>query len=84
MGEPCLCGDPTCRWWFPGSWRHAKAEEEHDMFHEVRVPDCPFCVQERVTRILLRYDRMRKRAGKDPLPEDMLKKATLRLRAREA
>ena len=78
MGEPCYCGDPTCPRCFPGSFQQARQEEHHDLFHEVHVPDCPYCVQARVGKILDRCDRMRVQAGKGPLPADMRRKLNFR------
>lgn len=78
MGEPCLCGADDCSRCHPDTYRQARAEAHHDLFHEVFVPDCSYCHRDRVQKILDRCDRMRIRAGKGPLPEDMRRKAALR------
>jgi hypothetical protein len=67
MGEPCYCGDPTCRYCYPGSWSQAKREEAHENEHGRGRRDCPVCVMQR-------YQAKCKVAGK-VFPRDLLRKA---------
>ena len=67
MGEPCYCGDPTCRWCFPGSWLQAKREEAHENAHQRPDRTCPVCIMQR-------YERMCERTGK-VFPRDLMRKA---------